>query len=85
MHAYRSLPTPHVLAASAVEYLFQTYSPLLSNVTLRKVTEQKRKKRKLYRLREVVSKLSFPKSTRAAKRVTESKTVTSGRKRGSGM
>ena len=78
-------PRQPLLARSAVEYLFQTYSPLLSSVTLRKATEQNRKKRKLYRLREVVSKLSFPKPTRVAKRVTETKTVTSGRKRGSGM
>jgi len=71
---------------SAVEYQFQTYSPLLLNVTVRKTREPGNSKRKMYWLRRKVDKIAFPKATRPAKRETAAAAVaTSGRKKGSNL
>jgi ribosomal protein L19 len=48
----------------AIEYAFQLYSPLVVNVSVRRDSEWRDGKRKLFALREMVHKLSFPKPSR---------------------
>lgn len=54
---------------TAVEYQFQLYSPLVKDVVVRKPSEWRDGKRKLYMLREQVSKLVFPKATKVERQV----------------
>ena len=45
---------------SPVEYLFQIYSPLIVNVTVRKASEWRNNQRKLFKLRAQVQTLAIP-------------------------
>ena len=54
---------------TAVEYQFQLYSPLVQDVVVRKPSEWRDGKKKLYMLREQVSKLVFPKATKVERQV----------------
>ena len=53
---------------TAVEYQFQTYSPLLLNVTMRQESQWRDGKRMLTQLRPEAHKLNYPKMTRLPKR-----------------
>ena len=68
---------------TAVEYLFQTYSPLVTSITVRRESTWRNNKRKLVKLRDVVNQLKFPKPSRPTKRVeAQTATFNSGRKAG---
>ena len=58
----------------AVEYQFQLYSPLVKNVVVRQASEWRDGKRKLFRLRDQVHKLNFPKPSKPQRRVVAADT-----------
>ena len=57
--------------STAVEYQFQLYSPLVRSVIVRKDSDWRDGKRKLFGLRQTVSKLNFPAATKIQKKVVE--------------
>ena len=55
----------------AVEYAFKQYSPLVSEVILRKPSEWRDKQSKLYKMRPEATRLSYPRTEAAEKRAVE--------------
>ena len=53
-----------ILASSEVEYQFQTFSPLLLNVVVRKESQWRDGKRMLTQLRPEAARLPYPAPTR---------------------
>ena len=63
---------------SAVEYQFQLYSPMVTNITVRRPSDRWNRQKKLYQLRKLVHTLSIPAPLRSGESKSDERKAGAG-------
>ena len=66
---------------SAVEYQFQLYSPMVTNITVRRPSDRWNRQKKLYQLRKLVHTLSIPAPLRSGESKSDERKAGAGKRK----